>query len=125
MLELSNKVVNLNNKTVFSLEETNNLLSIINKITYKHQSLLNKTLTQLEQEGHLNNKSSLKIDAQKIIDDWNRKIKKLGAKPSGIWNADFDFGQGYFCWKFPETEITHWHKYSEGFSNRRPVNTIN
>ena len=114
-------IINLNSKNVFSLTETNHLLNIINKITAKYQERLNMVLTHIEQEGSSNNKARLQMKAQTIIDEWNSKIKKLGAKPSGVWNADFDFGEGYYCWKYPETSISHWHKYSEGFSKRKPV----
>ncbi len=116
-------VVSINSKTVFSLAETNDLLFVVNKITLKYQERLNMTLTRIEQEGNHNTKAHLKMEAQTIIDEWNKKIKKLGAKPSGVWNADFDFGEGYYCWKFPEKTISHWHGYTEGFSNRKPVPT--
>lgn len=116
-------VINLNSKNVFSLAETNYLLNVVNKITTKYQEKLNMVLNHVEQEGNPNTKAHLKMEAQNIIDEWNSKIKKLGAKPSGIWNADFDFGDGYYCWKYPEKNITHWHKYSEGFSKRKPVST--
>ena len=126
MEEITSHVVNLNSKSIFSLAETNHLLDLINKITTKYQDRLSKVVTRVEQEGNPNTKAHLKMEAQNIIDEWSSKIKKLGAKPSGVWNADFDFGEGYYCWKYPETSISHWHKYSEGFTNRRLVkDTLN
>jgi hypothetical protein len=35
--------------------------------------------------------------------------------------VDFDSGDGYWCWAFPEEDLDHWHDYEGGFSNRVPV----
>jgi hypothetical protein len=35
-----------------------------------------------------------------------------------LWIEDFDAGDGYFCWKFPERQIEFWHHYNDGFSKR-------
>ena len=40
------------------------------------------------------------------------------AQIKGMWLADFDAGNGYYCWKFPENEIRFWHGYKDGFSGR-------
>jgi hypothetical protein len=32
--------------------------------------------------------------------------------------VDFDAGDGYFCWKYPEAEALHWHEYKSGFPGR-------
>lgn len=53
-----------------------------------------------------------------IIDKWQIKIEKLGGDPKGLWMADFDNGEGYYCWKYPENEINYWHGYQDGFSGR-------
>lgn len=56
-----------------------------------------------------------------IITKWQNKIERLGAKPKGLWLVDFDFGQGYFCWKFPETQISFFHGYQDGFTGRKII----
>ena len=30
--------------------------------------------------------------------------------------VDFDNGEGYYCWKWPEREVDHFHGYEEGFA---------
>jgi hypothetical protein len=32
--------------------------------------------------------------------------------------VDFDNGEGYYCWSYPEPAITHYHGYEEGFAGR-------
>ncbi len=64
-------------------------------------------------------------EAEKEIDStirqWQQKIEKLGAKPKGLWLIDFDNGEGYFCWKFPEKKIMFFHGYHDGFSGRKAL----
>ncbi len=112
-------VISLNIKSQFSLEEANQLVKVVLKITKKHQEDLSQLMHLLEVEKSHSKKSLLRSECEKVVSRWNQKIEKLGGRPSGIWFADFDFGRGYFCWKYPETKISHWHKYSEGFSKRK------
>ena len=60
----------------------------------------------------------LQEQINEIIHKWQNKLERLGAKPKGLWLADFDNGDGYFCWKFPETKISHKHAYQDGFTGR-------
>ena len=64
-------------------------------------------------------------DLEKEIDlnirQWQQKIEKLGARPQGLWLIDFDNGEGYFCWKFPERKIMFFHGYQDGFSGRKAL----
>ena len=45
---------------------------------------------------------------------WNQKIKKLGAIPKGLWLVDFEFGRGYYRWKYPGTRHPLWHTPDDG-----------
>lgn len=63
----------------------------------------------------------LEAQVDELIKRWQGKVQRLGAHPKGLWLVDFDHGAGYFCWKFPETTISHEHGYQDGFSGRRPV----
>ena len=65
--------------------------------------------------------SEIETEINFIIEKWQDKVEKLGAKPKGLWLADFDKGDGYYCWKFPETQIAFWHGYNDGFSGRLSV----
>ncbi len=46
----------------------------------------------------------------------------LGAEVKGLWLVDWDSGDGYFCWRFPEAALAFFHTYEEGFAGRLPVN---
>ena len=60
----------------------------------------------------------LQEQINEIIHKWQNKLERLGVKPKGLWLADFDNGDGYFCWKFPETKISFKHAYQDGFTGR-------
>jgi regulator of sirC expression with transglutaminase-like and TPR domain len=56
-----------------------------------------------------------------IVDEWARQIVALGLEIKGLWLVDFDSGAGYYCWKYPERSLGHFHGYEEGFSGRVPL----
>ena len=56
-----------------------------------------------------------------MIHEWHGKVRRLGGIRKGLWLVDFDAGFGYYCWKFPEAELSYWHTYNEGFDNRKKI----
>ena len=57
-----------------------------------------------------------------IVEAWAREIGDLGCEVKGKWLVDWDSGDGYYCWRFPEKTISFFHTYEEGFSGRMPIN---
>jgi len=49
---------------------------------------------------------------------WIRQMEALGLDVKGLWLVDFDNGSGYYCWRWPESGLEHFHGYDEGFSAR-------
>jgi len=39
----------------------------------------------------------------------------------GLWLVDFDSGDGYWCWSYPEEDLRHWHSYEGGYGERVTV----
>jgi hypothetical protein len=64
-----------------------------------------------------------RIDAaiQSRIERWTREMEALGAEVKGVWLVDFDTGSGYYCWRWPEPAIDHFHGYEEGFEGRSRI----
>jgi len=56
-----------------------------------------------------------------VVEEWARQVVALGAEIKGLWLVDFDSGAGYYCWKYPEPSLGHFHGYEEGFSGRVPL----
>jgi hypothetical protein len=73
----------------------------------------------LAREG-ANADETARVDAeiQSVIERWAREMEALGAEVKGVWLVDFDSGGGYYCWRWPETSLDHFHGYDEGFAGR-------
>ena len=37
-----------------------------------------------------------------IVEAWAEAVRALGLEVKGLWLVDFDNGEGYYCWKYPE-----------------------
>jgi len=57
-----------------------------------------------------------------IIEGWAAQILALGCEVKGLWLVDWDSGDGYYCWRYPEEAIAHFHGYEEGYAARVPIN---
>lgn len=66
---------------------------------------------------------SARVDAQiqSVIERWAHEMEALGAEVKGVWLVDFDTGSGYYCWRWPETALDHFHGYEEGFAGRTRI----
>lgn len=115
-----NNVFLFNRKRIFNIEEAEQLLPIIFRLTEEAAKQVRYQMNRLKAMNNPDSAVANQIEDEInfIVQNWQTKIEKLGAKPKGMWLADFDNGEGYFCWKFPETKINHWHGYQDGFSAR-------
>jgi hypothetical protein len=113
-------VIGINRQSVFSLAEAQELLPIVFRITRTYSAKVQNLLGRIDAMAGARESviQSLESQVNQLIQDWQNKVQKLGAHPKGLWIADFDSGEGYFCWKYPERKIEYWHKYSDGYSNR-------
>jgi hypothetical protein len=113
-------VIEINRRSVFSLEEAQELLPVIFKITKTYSQKVEALVARMDSLAGTSEDAVTALESQInfLIQDWQNKVQKLGALPKGLWIADFDSGDGYFCWKFPERGIEFWHKYSDGYSKR-------
>ena len=113
-------VVEINRKKTFNLQDARSLLPLIFRMTEESSREVKTLLNRIDALSDKANPTvaALEFQINTVIERWQVKIQKLGGEPKGLWMADFDNGQGYFCWKYPEVEINHWHGYQDGFSGR-------
>lgn len=58
---------------------------------------------------------------REVVDGWADAVQSLGLEAKGPWLVDFDNGEGYYCWCYPEPTVAHYHGYDEGFSGRTRI----
>lgn len=118
-----NNIFTINQKRSFNLQQVHDLLPVIYRLTDDAHLEVKNLLNQKKALRGINEDRVLEIDRgiETIINTWEKKVQRLGAVPKGLWLADFDKGDGYYCWKFPETKISYWHGYDEGFTGRKEI----
>lgn len=122
-MDRNDLIIKINRQSVFSLEEAQELLHVIFRITKQACEKVEGLIARLDTlpPGQEQLAASLEGQVNQLISEWQNKVTKLGAMPKGLWIADFDSGDGYYCWKYPERKIEFWHKYTDGFSKRMRV----
>lgn len=98
-------------KKIFTLEQARALLPKVKELTADAVS----AYVRLSEGGEAEE------ERQKIVGQWASTIASLGVEIKGLWLADFDSGAGYYCWKYPEQSLDHFHGYEEGFAGRLPL----
>jgi hypothetical protein len=110
---------------VFTLAEAEALFPLVRKITQvAHQELepVRRTLEAMVPTNPLIQEVERQYEG--IVKRWVGKMERLGLVVKGLWLVDFDTGDGYLCWKFPELRIGYYHSYHEGYSNRIPLRQV-
>jgi hypothetical protein len=109
-------------KHIFSYSEALAIFPQVRTVTEvavrQVEALMNRLQSReaLEQQ-----RSQIEAAQQQIIDTWQRAIAILGCETKGLWLVDWDTGDGYYCWCYPEPNLGFFHTYEEGFSGRVPV----
>lgn len=113
-------MVAISGKRTFNRVEVGDVLPIIRRLTEAAQYEVSKFSSQLElvQPDEVTLRKFLEDKLNNAVETWHKKVERLGGEPQGLWIVDFDNGQGYFCWKYPEVEVGYWHGYDDGFSKR-------
>ena len=113
-------IFQINKKRTLSLDQARALLPIIRRITDESSQEVKKVMTVLDAVRAKDKERAQELEEKinGIVTSWQNKVEKLGAEGKGLWLVDFDCGSGYYCWKYPELELDHFHSYTEGFQAR-------
>lgn len=111
-----------NDPRVFTLAEAQALFPLVRRITQAAFEQLAPVRQRLESMVPTDPRiEEVERQYETIVKRWVGKMERLGLVVKGLWLVDFDTGDGYLCWKFPELRINHYHGYHEGFAGRRPL----
>lgn len=107
---------------VFTLGEAQALLPLIRNITEQSVDELAPVKQRLNNMLATDPRTpAVQREYEDVIKRWVSKLERLGVVVKGLWLVDFDTGDGYLCWKYPELRISHYHGYDEGYAGRRPL----
>lgn len=107
---------------IFSLEDACRLLPHVKHVTADAVRQVETLAAQLrglpeDDPDH----ASLSAALRDVVDAWADAVESLGGEAKGPWLVDFDNGEGYYCWCYPEPTVAHYHGYDEGFSGRTRI----
>ena len=107
------------------LAEASELLPVVRKITENAYKRLSRLDERLELMLLCDPRRTVIADEyEKIVRKWIASITRLGAIPNGLWRVDFDTGEGYLCWRFPELKIGYFRDYDCEFDDRKSVKSL-
>ncbi len=111
------------NRRTFSYEDALNTFPQVRDLTHaairQIEAMLNRVQSREEMEAR---KEELRSAYERIVQAWVEEVSSVGCEVKGLWLVDWDSGDGYYCWRFPEHSIGHYHGYEEGFEARVPIN---
>jgi len=110
-------------KRIFSYDEAVSTFPLVRDVTMaavrQIEALVNTVASRDELESR---RDELEEAREKIVRLWAQEVSSVGCEVKGLWLVDWDSGDGYYCWRFPEEAIAFFHSYEEGFRSRLPIN---
>jgi len=110
---------------VFTLEEARAILPQVQAVTRPVFELASSMAEELQASEDAQDETrveELQERLEALMESWAEAVRLMGPDVKGPWLVDFDSGDGYWCWAFPEEGLDHWHSYEGGFGSRIPVN---
>lgn len=125
MNALIHQIAACNDPRVFTLAEAQALFPLVRRLTQGAYQELEPVRRALEAMVPTNPSiQDVERQYEAIVKRWVGKMERLGLVVKGLWLVDFDTGDGYLCWKFPELRIGYYHGYHGGYSNRVPLRQV-
>ncbi len=109
-------------KRTFSYEEALALFPRVRELTSVAVDRVTAALEGKSFESAAEIPDELVAEYNAIVTEWTEAMVELGLEVKGLWLVDFDSGSGYYCWRYPEPALDHYHGYEEGFGGRVQLN---
>jgi hypothetical protein len=109
-------------RRIFSLDEARAMLPQVKTLTADAVRRVEDLTARMQKARETDSsRASIESNIEEAIRDWNLAIERLGLEAKGLWLVDFDNGQGYYCWCYPEDTVSHFHEYDGGFRGRMKI----
>ena len=107
---------------IFSLAEAESLLPVVCKVTRLAVSDFDPV--RLRYRNLLDcdpRKPQLALQYEKIVRLWITKMERFGLVARDLWAVDFDTGEGYLSWKYPELRLAFFVDFEDPNLTRRSL----
>jgi hypothetical protein len=110
-------------KRIFSYDEAVNTFPVVRDLTTAAVRQVEALINSVADRDELDSRrDELEEARERIVRAWAQQVSTLGCEVKGVWLVDWDSGDGYYCWRFPEQSLSFFHTYDEGFAGRLPIN---
>jgi hypothetical protein len=107
------------NRRTFTYEEVLESFPAVRDLTLAAHRRIEALVNQIPSHDQLEaRRDELEGEVARIVEAWATEVAALGCEVKGLWLVDWDSGDGYYCWKYPEHAVAHFHDYDEGFNGR-------
>ncbi len=107
---------------IFTYREALEVFPEVQRLTREAVAKIAAMSHRLRSREELEQKrTELEAAAEATVAQWQRHITALGCLPKEAWLVDWDCGDGYYCWQYPEPTIAHFQGYNDGFEGRVPI----
>jgi hypothetical protein len=108
---------------VFTYDEALAMFPVVRELTSSALAQIDALVNPIQSaEEMADRREEIEATYRSIVTAWAEELTSLGCVVKGLWLVDWDSGAGYYCWKYPEATIAHFHGYEEGFAGRVPLN---
>ncbi len=112
----------MTDKTIFTYQDALATFPQVRSLTTIAFSQVESLINRIQSFDELNSRrEELEEAYQAIVQVWMEEVTSIGCEVKGLWLVDWDCGHGYYCWRFPEESLAHFHDYDEGYQARVPV----
>ena len=111
-------------KRIFTYDEALNTFPLVRDLTAAAVRQIEALGSNLSSREDLDaRREEIEEAREKIVLAWAQELTStIGCEVKGVWLVDWDSGDGYYCWRFPEQSISFFHTYDDGFAGRIPIN---
>ena len=114
---------NRRGRRIFSYDEALTTFPLVRDLTAAAVRQIDALTATVASRDELDvRRDELEDERERIVGIWAQKVMSLGCEVKGLWLVDWDSGDGYYCWRFPEEALGFFHTYDEGFAGRLPIN---
>jgi hypothetical protein len=107
---------------IFTYEEALDTFPFVRDLTESAVQGVKALYSRVQSQEELERRrEELETASSSIVQSWADEVTSLGCEVKGLWLVDWDCGDGYYCWKYPEDSIAHYHSYEDGFQGRVPL----